>query len=312
MLYRALDVVFQHFFKLIMLVLAVPLVAGAIGLALDHSQTVEARIWADKPIFTPSFATDRFSSNDSPAAIESGILSELIGTTRFDNQILTAVDSDYQGWNSDRQAGAQADLQQNMTVSAEGAHLFTVSYRTPNPNRGRAVLNATISAFGRQVEELDTGQVTATLAALQSQVDTAYRGMDDAVRQAQIYIAGHQSLNNDPTYFTLIAQAQSKTDIYLSAEAKLEEVKGNQAAVNTIQSSFFHVVDPPVVLPLKIDQHLPAVKYLLYALVGIGAAEALFVYTVARRDPRVRSVQDVRRVGHFRPLGSTPARLSPQ
>jgi H+/Cl- antiporter ClcA len=76
--------------------------------------------------------------------------------------------------------------------------------------------------------------------------------------------------------------------------------------VAVLQSSFFHVVDQPFVLPFKLDQHTPAVKYALFALVGIVGAVALYVYVVARRDPRIRSVQDVTRTGRFKPLGTAP------
>ena len=314
MLYRALDVIFQHLFRLIAALVLVPLVAGGIGLALDHSQTVEARIWADKPIFTPAFATDRFDSSDAPSDIEAGILRELIGTSQFAAEVLTAADSQYPNQTADQQDRAQADLQTNVSVTTEGTHLFDLAYRTPNTARGRLVVKAIIAAFGRQVQALDTNQVSVTQAALQARVDAAYRGMTDAVQQAQSYLAQHQSpsIVNDPNYQTLIAQAQSKTDSYLAAQAQLDEVKGSQTAVFTLQSSFFHVVDQPFVVPLKIDQHLPAVKYLLFGLVGVVAAEALLVYVVARRDPRVRAVQDIRRVGRFKPLGSAPASVLPR
>jgi hypothetical protein len=309
MLYRALDVIFQHLIRLVAVLLVVPLVAGGVGLLLDHSSTVEARIWADKPIFTPAFATDRFTSSDPPADIEAGILRELIGTTQFTTEVLTAADFQYPNWSSDQQALAEADLQTNVTVSTEGSHLFTLDYKTPNVARGRLVVNAMIAAFGRQVQALDTNQVSVTQTALQGQLDAASRDMNDAVQQAQTYLAQHQSVANDPTYQTLIAQAQSKSDSYLAAQAQLDLAKGSQTAVFTMQSSFFHVVDQPYVVPLKIDQHLPAVKYLTYALLGVLAAETLFVYVVARRDPRIRVVQDIRRVGSFRPLGSTPASI---
>jgi hypothetical protein len=309
MLYRALDVIFQHLFYLIAVLLLVPLAAGGIGLALDHSATVEARSWEDKPIFTPAFATDRFDSSDSPADIEAGILRELIGTSQFTTEVLTAVDGRYPNLSADEQNRQETDLQTNVGVTTQGSHLFTVDYKTPNSARGRLVVNAIVAAFGRQVQALDTNQVSVTQTALQGQVDSAYKDMNDAVQQAQTYLAQHQTqtVQNDPTYQTLIAQAQSRTDSYLAFQAQLDQAKGSQTAVYTLQSSFFHVVDQPTVLPLKIDQHLPAVKYLLFALVGVLAAEILLVYVIARRDPHIRAVQDIRRVGRFRPLGSTPS-----
>ena len=226
MLYRALDVIFQHLFRLLAVLLVVPLAAGGVGLALDHAATVEVRIWADKPIFTPEFATDRFTSGDSPADIESGILRELIGTSQFTTEVLTAVDFSYPNWSTDQQTSAEADLQTNVTVTTEGSHLFTLDYRTTNTARGRQIVNAIIAAFGRQVQALDTTQVSVTQTALQGQVDAAYRDMNDAVQAAQTYFAQHQSVQNDPSYQTLVAQAQSRTDSYLAAQAQLDEARG--------------------------------------------------------------------------------------
>lgn len=306
MLHRALDVVFQHIVRLVAALVVVPLAVGGVGLLRDHSGTVVARVWADRPLFTPLFATDRFNSTESPAEIEAGILRELIGTSQFTSEVLTAVDPQYPDLAVDRQDRAQADLQENVYVVTEGSHLFTVNYRTPDPNRGRAVVAAIIAAFGRQVQALDTKQVSVTQSALQSQVDVAARDMNDAVRQAQNYTATHPNVTNDPDYQTLLGQAQSKTDRFLAVQAQLDQVKGSQNAVFTLQASFFHVVDQPFAVPLQLDQHTPAVKYTLFALVGIAAVEALFVYLTARRDPRIRSVQDVRRVGRFKPLGTAP------
>jgi len=306
MLHRALDVVFQHMLRLVAALLMAPLGVGAIGLALDHSLTVQARVWADKPIFTPIFATDRFTSSDPPAEIEAGILRELLATSVFADAVLTRVESGYAGASPAQRSSAAGDLQHNASVATEGTHLFTVSYRTTDSDRGRSVVNAIIAAFGAEVQAIDANQVSVSQAAVKSQLDAAQLDMNDAVRQAQTYQAQHASVFNDPTYQTLLGQAQSKTDHYLSLQARLDEIKGSQAAVSVMQSSFFHVVDRPFVVPLTLDQHAPAVKLALYALIGIIAAEALFVYLIGRRDPRIRSVQDVRRAAGLKPLGSLP------
>jgi hypothetical protein len=312
MLYRALDVIFQHVVRLIAAVVVVPLAVGAIGFAFDHAATVEARIWADKPLFTPTFATDRFDSFDSPAQIEAGILGELVNTSGFASEVLTRVDKDYPYWSAEHQLSAEADLQRNITVTTEGTHLFTITYRTTDPARGRAVLNAVIAAFGREVQAIDTHQVSVTQTAIQSQLDSAQQEMNDAVRQAQTYLAQHKSVANDPDYQALIGQAQSKTDHYLSLQAQVDEIKGSQTAVSVLQSSFFHIVDQPFVVPFQLDQHAPAVKYAIYALIGIIAVETLYIYVTCRRDPRIRSVQDVRRAGKYKPLGTAPVKAQTQ
>src|SRR5262249_62167032 len=81
--------------RLVGALVLVPLGVSAVGLAFDHSLTVEAREWADKPIFTPVFATDRFTSSDPPAEIEAGLLRELLAPRVFADAGVTRVASGY-------------------------------------------------------------------------------------------------------------------------------------------------------------------------------------------------------------------------
>lgn len=305
MLHRALDVVFQHVFRLIAALVAVPLAAGVIGFGLDHSSTVEVRIWADRPLYTPTFATDQFSSNDSPADIEAGLVRELVGTTSFGTKVLATADPLFPTLTAAEHERALAELQKGVAVSVEGTHLFTVSYKTADVGRGRAIVQAVVTAFGSEVQSIDSNQVAMTQRALQSQADAAKAAMDDAVKQVLSYQVQHRSVANDPEYQILLAQAQAKTDRYDALKAQLGDVQASQAAV-TQQSSLFHVVDQPFVVPFKLDQHAAAVKYGAFGLVGILGAEALLVYVIARRDPHIRSALDVRLAARFKPLGSAP------
>ena len=305
MLHRALDVVFQHMFRLIAVVVVVPLGVGIVGLVLDHSSTVEVRIWADRPLYSPTFATDRFNSADTPADIESGLLRELIGTTSFSTKVLTAADPLYSSMSADQQERALANLQQDVVVSTEGVHLFTVSYKTLDTNRGRALVQAVITAFGNEVQTIDSNQLATVQRSLQSQADSALADMNDAVKQVQTYQVQHGSGLNDPEYQTLVAQAKSKTGRYLAIKGQLDDVRGTQSAVPQ-PSAIFHVVDQPYVVPFKLERRAPAVKYAAFGLIGVLSAEALLVYMLARRDPGIRSVQDVRLAGGFKPLGSAP------
>jgi hypothetical protein len=308
MLPRALDVVFQHMFRLIAGIVAVPVAAGLVGLVMDHSSTVEARIWADHPLYTPAFATDQFATTDSPSDIESGILRELLDTTSFSSKVLAAADPQFTAMNSDQQSAAMANLQKHTTVSVEGTHLFTVSYQTANAEQGRTMVQAIVTAFGSEVQNINSNQIAMTQQALQSQADSAQADMNAAVKQLQSYQAGHPSSasTNDPEYQSLQATAQAKTDRYLSIKSQLDDAQGSQTAVS-LQSSFFHVVDQPFVVPFRLDQHSVAFKYAGGALVAILGVEALLVYVIARRDPRIRSVLDVRQAGGFKPLGSAPS-----
>lgn len=310
MIHRSLDVAFQHLGWLLVGLLLVPIGAAAASTALDRSQVVSAKIWADKPTYTPKFTSDRFDSFQTPAQVEASLLQEMVATDSFDSSVLSKTDPGYAGWSQSHQQQAASDLRTSFSIDSQGEHLFVISYRTARVDRGIVVLKAIIDVFSAAVQELESGQVGTAQAVLQGQLDSAKQAMNSAVAAAQAYKSGHglseSAAQLDPAYAQLQGQARTKTELYLSVLAQVDDAQASRNAVGKIQASVFHVVDPPALTPQKLSTSTPAVKYTLAAFAGVAVLEALLVYVLARRDPNLRSLEDVRREVGLRPLGSTP------
>lgn len=310
MIYRTLDVVFQYLKPLVAVCLVVPLAVGGMTFALKHSEIISARLWADRPVFTPDFASDRFTSYDTPADIEATLMQEVITTDTFGDMVLAKVEAQYESWPPAQQEQALADLRGRVTVTTSGSHLFLVNYTTRRPDYGIRVVAAIIDSFSTTVQELEASAVGVAENTLQMQLDAARDAMNKAIADAQNYQASRhlsdQAAQDDPNYGTLLAQARLATDRYLSLLARVDQAEASRMAVVNLQASLFHVVDPPMALPQKLSRSTPGVSEGLAAIGAIAGIEALLVYVVARRDPTVRSGEDVRRAVGLKPLGSVP------
>lgn len=310
MLHRSIDVVFQFLAPLAAALLIVPIVLGGVGLLMDRSQLVAARLWADRPVFTPKFASDRFVTSLPPSQIESALVLELLQTDSFTAKVLAKVEPQYQSWSAERRYREGASLRGAMRITTEGEHVFVVGYQTDNVDRGRRIVKAIVDAFGAEIETIELGQVGTAQTLLRAQIEAARKDMDEAVSKAQNYLASRRldtrTAANDPNYQTLIGDARVKTDRYLTLDAQLEQANASSKAVSTLKDSFFRVIDEPGVMPKPINRETPALRLFLFGAAAIVALEALFVYVVARRDPRVRSVEEVGPEVGLKPLGSAP------
>jgi hypothetical protein len=307
MAHRALDVVFQHIFKLIAGLILVTVLMGGIGYVIDRTPTVGMRLWAQRPVYTPNFSTDHFTSFLWPSAIECNLLIELLATDTFINHLLVTIDPQSAYWRQELRDSVASDLRQNIAATPEGEHLYLVTYRTARIDYGRRILDRLIVAFGAEIQAIDTETVTSAESAVRVQFNSAKQAMDDAIKQAETYRTQHSRPEADPNYQSLVTQAHTLTDRYLSLQAQLGQVQQSKSAVAAVQSSLVRVADPPSVIPKRLIS-----KQSLMLRLGIGsfgamlALEALLVYVIARRDPSIRSVEDIRRQIGLRPLGSAP------
>jgi hypothetical protein len=310
LIHRSLDVAFQYLRWLVVGLLLIPLAVGATSAALDRSQVVSAKIWADKPTYTPKFTSDRFDSFQTPAQVEATLLQEMIATDGFDAEVLAKTEPQYGSWSRAHQLQAATDLRNGFSIESQGEHLFVISYRSTRADHGVTVLRAIIAVFSTAVQQLEASQVVTAQTVLQGQLDSARQAMNSAVAEAQAYKVGHglseTGAQSDPAYAQLQGQARTKSDQYLAVLAQVDDAQASRSAVASIQASVFHVVDPPALSPQRISTSTPAVRYSLAALAAVAVVELLGIYFLARRDPNVRSLEDVRREVGLKPLGTTP------
>jgi len=309
--YRAVDVAFQYLKPLIALLVVIPLAVGGVLFAFGRSEEVTARVWADRPVFTPDFTSDLYSATESPAQVESALMLEMVASDRFATNVETAVQPGFSTWPASQQDQALANLRSALSVSAQGQHLFLITYTTTQPALGIRVVQAVIQNYATAVTDLESSQVSAAAGTLQANLDAAKQAMDQAVAAADAYQAQQhlnvQQAQSDPNYTTLLGQARAQTDNYLALLAQVDAAHASQGAVASVQSAMFHVVDPPALAPQPlVSSRTPGLKQAGVALAAVAAIEALLVYFVARRDPTVRSAEDVRRALGLKPLGSAP------
>jgi uncharacterized protein involved in exopolysaccharide biosynthesis len=311
LLHRSLDVIFQWLPGLVVVLLVPPVVTASLVLGLDQSQVVTTRVWADRPISTPDFTPNQFSPSDSPAQTEAAMVQELISTDTFTGQVLTKVEPQSSNWSSEHQDQAILSIRKGLSVTAQGTHLFVISYQTVHPEYGKAVLKAVTEVFGATLVQLQSNQVSSAQTSFQAELNLSKQEMNTAVAAAESYRILHQldfqAASSDPNYTTLLAQARAKMDRYLSDLARADSAQASQVAVVSVQASLFHVIDQPSPVPGSITLSSPAFRGALVVLAINAAMAVLAVYVIARRDPRLRSIEDVRRDVGLRPLGSVRA-----
>ena len=311
MVYRAVDVVFQYLKPLIALLVVIPVAVGGFAFAFGRADLVTARVWADRPIITPDFTSDLYSSSDSPAQLESALMLELMGTDSFATSVEKAVQPGFDTWSASAQNQALAELRGAFSVAPQGEHLFVISYISRQPAYGISVLQAIIHYYGLAVTEIEASQVSAAAGTLQASLEAAQQTMNRAVSALQAYQAqrhlSFQDAQRDPNYTTLLGQARLQTDNYLRLLALVDAAQASQQAVTSVQAAMFHVVDPPAVARTSLlSPTTPGLKQAAVAMGVVAILEALLVYVVARRDPTIRSGEDIRRAIGLKPLGSVP------
>jgi uncharacterized protein involved in exopolysaccharide biosynthesis len=237
----------------------------------------------------------------------------MTGTDVFVGQVMGKVEPQYESWSPEHRQQAIEQFRQDIAVVPQAEHLFVVSYKAPSVEYGVAVLRAVLDLFTVTVQDLEASQLGNAQKALQSQLETARQDMNAAVGQAESYRASHRlddrTALTDPNYNILVAQARTKTDQYLTVLFQLDEAQASRQAVGSVQASIFHVVDPPAPVPQRISRTTPAIRYAGATFAGVAIVEALLIYVVARRDPSIRSLHDVRTQVGLKTLGSTPPLL---
>jgi uncharacterized protein involved in exopolysaccharide biosynthesis len=308
---RWLDLIFQYAFALVAAFLVLPLALAASSVALDRSQTATTRIWVDRPSFLSDLSSVGLAGGGTAAEGEATTIRELVHTDSFVDSIFTETDASYKNRSEDDQARIRAGFQAALIVSTDGPNVVVISYLSPTPATAVPVLNGLILSYGRTVEAILLGQVATTGSALDSQLHQSQQQMNDAVAQLNAYVRAHAKtdphlLQTDPPYVTLSAQAQAKTSGYLSLLALSEEAQLAKSSIPSMRTSVFHVLDPPAVRPVTLTAKSPVVKALLGGFGGVALLEAMLIYVLAKRDPRVRSGEEVEERLGLRNLGSTP------
>lgn len=307
-IHRWLDVFFEWAVWLVLALLFIPATIGAVAIFSDRSQLVTARIWIDRPALLQGAGLANEWSDGTPASGADALLVELTGSDWFANEVLGAAEPGFVRLSADGQTQERLTLRQELKHAAVGDNVLSISYLTDRPESGRALLSSVITMLGNAVETLQLTQTSAAVGALDNEAAIAKTAMQHALDAVSAYASGKSQIAilQDPQYQTLVVDATTATDYYVSVENQAKQANLAQSAIPSVRDSTFRAIDAPTISPRQIDFHSPAVKYSLEALAGTGAIELLLIYVIGLRDPRVRSGEEVRKRLGIPYLGSTP------
>jgi len=305
-LHRLLDVVFQYFAVLVAVLVVPPVAAFALGIALDRTQVVTARLWADEAAVLSGSPYTGKDNGESAAQHQSTLLLELLQTDSFVSAVISSSDVTATG-PADPRAVAE-DLRRNVAVSPEGPHVVIIVYPTAQPDRGVALMKAVVTAFEQAQVGVQTSQVTVADEALQTQLKTARKEMDDAVAAVQHYQSSHDvtTLTTDASFQSLRALATVKVGNYASLVKQADQAAQYQSAIPSVQTTVLRTVDPPRAARPPVNVKGSPGRNALYVLAAVVAIELAFVYNITRRDQRVRTPHEVVASLGLRSLGTAP------
>src|SRR5437588_7123632 len=129
---RYLDVFFEHGTAFAAWLLIACVAAVGISMALDRTETISARIWAQVPSFLGD-AAPRTDANAaaSPAATEAAILQELVQTDSFLNPVISASHI-----GSGSRAVVRDGVRTHLQIGPDGPHVVAFAYTTDDPAGG--------------------------------------------------------------------------------------------------------------------------------------------------------------------------------
>jgi hypothetical protein len=294
---RLLDVFFQYLAKLLAVLVAAPLLVGGAMLAIDRSEQVTTRVWADRLVALKDVPAINDFSNGTPADGSAALMQELLSTNWFVDEVLADAVPGYAKEQASRRQAARDDLRANLKVTSEGQNVVVLTYKTTQPDYGVKLLGSVLGNFNEAVSSIQTQQASTTGQLADDQLQTARAAMQQAIGQLDAYIqrAGldPESLHTDPTYQSLTTMVEQRTDQYNNLVSVSEQSKQTQSAIPDLQKAVFRVVDPPAVSSRALDTKSSSFRFGSLALVGVAGAEFLLVYVLAMRDPRVRSIDDL-------------------
>jgi hypothetical protein len=304
---RYVDAFFEHAIAFTALLLIVSAAAVGIFMAFDRTETVSARIWAQVPSFLGDTALQAdTNASASPAATEAALLQELVQTDSFLGPVITAARI-----GNGVPAVVRDTVRTHLLIGSDGPNVVAFSYTTDDPAGGVRFLNQLMQSFVPVLQGLELNDAMIAGRALDQQVQAARADMEKAAASLQSYVSSVQygdqrSLQSDPTYTTLSANTRAATSHYLNLLAAMQQAQLLTSAIPPLESARFQVLDSPAVMTKQLKVTGTDLRVGGIAALGTAAVEALLIYLMIARDPRVRSGAETARSLGLRYLGSTP------
>jgi uncharacterized protein involved in exopolysaccharide biosynthesis len=193
-----------------------------------------ATLWADSPV--PNDTTLLSAPNPSPAGAEAGVLSELLQTHQFLDNVLK------------RDPGAQflVGHLKDVSLTTPGPQVLVVSVTAKSPTAGSNANQALIDEFLTQVKSDTSLRAVALQNYYKQQLDTAANALSAAQEQLGQYLRTHPGSSgstNDPAATQLAGTVAAAQQQYATAQSNYNSA-GLQLSAGASLSEL-HVIDKP-------------------------------------------------------------------
>lgn len=228
---------------LITAVVVFGLASGALIMSKQGVYSSTAHVWVDRAIYAPTDpGTNQYVT---PASVQAGIFQELLRTHQFTFEI--AKRAGVAMPNVASEDLTVADIQKNLAVDADGAHLINVKYTTNKPTYCQAVVSAAIQLFREQTSSDAQNQLDQQLKVYQQDRANAEQTMNKSKDALSQYVQAHPDVSrngaNDPAYNALQLQYQSDRERYDSLQAKIDDLNSRKDTKTVLADVLFRIVD---------------------------------------------------------------------
>src|SRR2546423_6366002 len=112
--HRWLDVFFEWAIWFLVALIAAPAITGAVAVLADRSQLVTARVWADHPVLLQAAGLANQWSNGTPSSEADALLTELVGSDWFVDQVLSDSAPGFKALGADQKAQQRQAMRQSL------------------------------------------------------------------------------------------------------------------------------------------------------------------------------------------------------
>jgi uncharacterized protein involved in exopolysaccharide biosynthesis len=322
---RVLEAIFRRPFRLLIILLLVPLVSLAVAYVLTpRTYQAQASLWAIHRYAVIGATGPESNLQDTPANTQVIALMEMLQTRSFALQIAYAahlaptlhLSSDVLSNPVKLDDALYSEISKNVASEATGYNLYTITYANRDAKTARSVIEQVIKDFGDRSIQLSIGEGRQLLADYQTQLAQAQDKEKQAVIAEQAYLSAHpglssQQLENDPQYQALHAQTLQAQNNVANIQASINQIEQQINEVGTSSDSLFKTVDAPYILSQ------PVSRTKTYITVGgISLAVALLACTIyllilIRGDRSIYTPLDLQKVTSLPVLMQLPSFSSP-
>lgn len=327
---RTLEAIFRQPFRLLALMVTLPLISFTYAYIQPRSYQASANLWALRRYEIISATGPQMDPTATPAETQAATLSELLQTRGFALTVAKATDlpSTYDpSIRSDPQSLDDAlfiDISAGVQVQSQGINLFAITYINHNPKIAKEVVAAVIQAYGLQSQGFATFEGERLLQNYQAQLVTARQDANSAAQAEAQYLKVHPDVQAliqrtstqyaalaDPEYGVLQGRLEQALAQVASIQSNISNLSQSISVQGSSADDLYRVLDPPVI-PLR-----PTSRMRLL-LVGGGAglaiallACALYLVFMIRRDRAVYTIPELRKVTGYPVVMQLPHLTAP-